>query len=106
LLMEKERMVELIREGNRLRRAKRKGLDLDLVNDDVENDEEVEEEFEMGDGFEDLFEVGIGDDWEEIGVDSQEEEEEDQVEEFWVKKAAAAGLIEGDYMEGQGVEVW
>jgi Plant organelle RNA recognition domain len=106
LLMEKERMVELIREGNRLRRAKRKGLDLDLVNDDVENDEEVGEEFEMGDGFEDLFEVGIGDDWEEIGVDSQEEEEENQVEEFWVKKAAAAGLIEGDYMEGQGVEVW
>jgi hypothetical protein len=63
-------MVELVREGKRLRRAKRKGLDLDLVNGDLENGEEVEEEFEMEDGFEVLFEVGIGDDWEEIGVDS------------------------------------
>lgn len=107
LLKEKERMIELVREGKRLRRAKRKGLDLNLGNDDIVNGEEVEEEFEIEDGFEDLFEVGIGDDWEEIGDNSQEEEEEeDAVEEFWVRKAVAAGLIEGANEDGNGVEVW
>lgn len=104
LLKEKERLMELVREGKRIRRARRKGLDLDLGDDDLVNGEEVEEEFEIEDGFEDLFEVGIGDDWEEIGDDLQEKE--DEVEEFWVKKAGAAGLIEGANEDGHGVEVW
>lgn len=106
LLKEKERMIELVREGKRLRRAKRKGLDLDLGNDDSANAEEVEDVFEIEDGFEDLFDVGIGDDWEEIGSDLQGEEEEDPVEEFWIKKATAAGLIEGANGDGLRVEVW
>ncbi|XP_078172341.1 ubiquitin carboxyl-terminal hydrolase family protein [Carex rostrata] len=104
LLKEKERLMELVREGKRMRRARRKGLDLNLGDDDLVNGEEMEEEFEIEDGFEDLFEVGIGDDWEEIGDDLQEKE--DEVEFFWVEKAAAAGLIEGANDDGHSVEVW
>lgn len=104
LLKEKERMMELVREGKRMRRARRKGLDLNLGDDDLVNGEEMEEEYEIEDGFEDLFEVGIGDDWEEIGDDLQEKE--DEVELFWVEKAEAAGLIEGANNDGHSVEVW
>ncbi|KAJ3696953.1 hypothetical protein LUZ61_000658 [Rhynchospora tenuis] len=105
LLMEKERMMELVREGKRMRRARRKGFDLDLGDGDLVNSEEEENESEIEDGFEDLFEVGIGDDWEDIGDDCEEEEEEDEVEQFWVKKAAAAGLIERLSEDGDGVEL-
>ncbi|KAJ4756390.1 Ubiquitin carboxyl-terminal hydrolase family protein [Rhynchospora pubera] len=104
LLMEKERMMELVREGKRMRRARRKGFDLNLGDDDLVNSEEAENEPEIEDGFEDLFEVGIGDDWEDIADDC--EDEEDEVEQFWVKKAAAAGLIERVSEDGDGVEVW
>lgn len=105
LSKEKERLMELVREGKRMRRQRRKGLNLNSGDDNFVDGEEMEEEFEIEDEFEDLFEAGIGDDWEDIGDDSGEEED-NGVEEFWVKKAAVAGLIERVSEDGADVEVW
>ncbi|KAJ3675481.1 hypothetical protein LUZ60_004523 [Juncus effusus] len=98
LLKEKQRLMELVSEGKRMRRQRRKGLDLELG---IEEEQSKEEFLDSEDGFEGLFESGIGEDWEEMNGEEEEEEEgdedeeEERIEEFWVKKAVEAGVIEG-----------
>ncbi|XP_008799187.2 protein WHAT'S THIS FACTOR 1, chloroplastic [Phoenix dactylifera] len=97
LLAEKERLLELVREGKRMRRERRR--DVSYGDDSDDGDEEEEEEEEDGeeeedDGFEDLFESGIGDDWEEFGDGIDEDIGDTEVERFWVKKAAVSADAE------------
>ncbi|XP_073008195.1 protein WHAT'S THIS FACTOR 1, chloroplastic [Typha latifolia] len=102
LLAEREKLMELIREGKRMRRARRRGFDVDV--DGEEEEKEEEEEEEEKDGFDDLFESGIGEDWEEFSDGGEDGDGDEEIEEFWVKKAAAAGVINGS--GGEGMEIW
>ncbi|OAY74765.1 Protein ROOT PRIMORDIUM DEFECTIVE 1 [Ananas comosus] len=109
MLAERERLMELVGEGKRMRREMRRGTPVDDINCRGEEEEEEEEqEEEEEDGFEDLLEFGIGgEDWEEIYGEEGGEDDGDEggdVEEFWVKRAAAAGLV-GDG-EPKDLEVW
>lgn len=103
LLAEKERLMELVREGKRMRRERRRdvGYGADDGDDDEEEDEDSNE-LDEDDDFANLFEAGIGDDWEEISNWAGDDLVEDEVEEFWVKKAAAMGIVEGS----GGLEAW
>ncbi|URE36526.1 Plant organelle RNA recognition domain [Musa troglodytarum] len=103
LLAEKERLMELVREGKRMRRERRR--DVGYGADDGDHDEEEDEdsnEVDEDDDFANLFEAGIGDDWEEISNWAGDDLVEDEVEEFWVKKAASMGIVEGS----GGLEAW
>ncbi|XP_015691910.2 protein WHAT'S THIS FACTOR 1 homolog, chloroplastic [Oryza brachyantha] len=111
MLVGRDRLEELVREGKRMRRAKKKGL-LALAGDsDQDDDEEEEEEDDLGevDGESgDLFKDGsIGEDWEEVGdqgeaSDDDDDAELDAMEEFWVKKAVAEGLVDS----GSELDAW
>ncbi|WOL11351.1 protein ROOT PRIMORDIUM DEFECTIVE 1 [Canna indica] len=105
LLTEKERLMELVREGKRMRRERRKdvgyGNDHDNANEEEGEDEDEVDEVEDED-FGDLFEPGIGDDWEEISNWIDDDGGEDEVEEFWVKKAVSMGVVESS----EGLEAW
>ncbi|KAJ1273974.1 hypothetical protein BS78_05G027500 [Paspalum vaginatum] len=112
MLVGRDRLEELAREGKRMRRARKKGvLALDGDSDEDEDDEAVEEEdaLQQDDGFGDLIENGvIGDDWVEVGdgdgseVYDEYDAESDAMEEFWVKKAVAQGLVD----DGSKLDVW
>ncbi|KAF8688242.1 hypothetical protein HU200_042367 [Digitaria exilis] len=103
MLVGRDRLEELVREGKRMRRARKKGvLAFDGDSDEEENDNEVIEEglLEVDDEFGNLFEDGIiGDDWEQVADESISEADEeldaesDAMEEFWVNKAVAEGLV-------------
>ncbi|XP_058102532.1 protein WHAT'S THIS FACTOR 1 homolog, chloroplastic [Magnolia sinica] len=89
LLVAKERLMELVRIGKRIRRERRNrvdGVDNDEEEDD-DDEEEEEEEDDNDDGFEELFEAGIEDDWEDFGVDEEEDIGDEVVPgssgEFW-----------------------
>lgn len=113
MLVGRDRLEELVREGKRMRRARKKGL-LTFGDDDSDEDEDheaVEEEdsLQLDDEFGDLIEDGvIGDDWVEVGDGDGSEAydeydaESDAMEEFWVKKAVAHGLID----DGSEQDVW
>lgn len=100
----KERLLELVREGKKMRRDRRNGVGL-LDDDDGDGDaeEESDDEEEEDDGFGDLFDVGVdGKDWEEFG---ELEEEKGWIEsgfggEYWMAKAS---LVNGD---GNVMESW
>lgn len=104
MLFGRDRLEELVREGKRMRRARKKGLlEFDGDSDEDEDDNEVVEDglLDADDEFGDLFEDGIiGDDWEQVGhegaseVDEEHDAESDAMEEFWVKKAVAEGLVD------------
>ncbi|OEL35355.1 hypothetical protein BAE44_0003626 [Dichanthelium oligosanthes] len=110
MLVGGDRLEELVREGKRMRRARKKGvLAFDGDSDEDEYNKEVEKEglLEVDDEFGDLFEDGIiGDDWEQVGdeggseVDEEHDAESDAMEEFWVKKAVAEGLVDNE------LDVW
>ncbi|XP_066333371.1 protein WHAT'S THIS FACTOR 1, chloroplastic [Miscanthus floridulus] len=111
MLVGRDRLEELVREGKRMRRARKKGvLTFDGDSDEDEDDEaaEVEGSLEVDDEFGDLFEDGvIGEDWEEVGGGGSEAYEEydaesGEMEEFWVKKAVAQGLVD----DGNEQDVW
>lgn len=112
MLVGRDRLEELVREGKRMRRARKKGvLTFDGDSDEDEDDDAAEEEgsLEVDDEFGDLFEDGvIGEDWEEVGdggeSDTYEEydAESGDMEEFWVKKAVAQGLVDN----GNEQDVW
>nr|XP_019701601.1 protein WHAT'S THIS FACTOR 1, chloroplastic [Elaeis guineensis] len=89
LLAEKERLLELVRKGKRMRRERRREVSSGDDSDDGDEEEEDGEE-EEDDGFEDLFESGIGDDWEDFGDGVNEDVGDTEVEGFWVKKAAVS----------------
>ncbi|TVU13616.1 hypothetical protein EJB05_37036, partial [Eragrostis curvula] len=112
MLVGRDKLEELVREGKRMRRAKKKGvLALDGDSDD-DGDDEVAEEvspLEVVDEFGDLFEDGaIGEDWEDVSNvvggegDEESDAESDAIEEFWVKKAVAEGLVES----GTEQDIW
>ncbi|CAN6275424.1 unnamed protein product [Urochloa humidicola] len=103
MLLGRDRLEELVREGKQMRRARKKGVlkfDCDSDEDEYENEVEVEGLLQMNDEFGELFEDGIiGDDWEQLGDEGGSEDEEhdaasDALEEFWVKKAVAEGLVD------------
>lgn len=103
----KERLLELVREGKKMRRDRRNGVRLlDDDDDDDDDDDESgdeEEEEEEDDGFGDLFDVGVdGKDWEEFGVLGEEEEWMGSGfgGEYWMAKAS---LVNGD---GNVMESW
>lgn len=100
LVEARERLVELVREGKRMRRAARRGVDGGDEDDDI--DEEGEEE-DVDDGFGDLFDSGIGDDWEEFDIPA-EASDDDGVEdgELWSKKGSVDEWSGGRV----GLEVW
>uniref|UniRef100_A0A0D9W3G0 PORR domain-containing protein n=1 Tax=Leersia perrieri TaxID=77586 RepID=A0A0D9W3G0_9ORYZ len=109
MLVARDRLEELVREGKRMRRAKKKGhlaLGGDSDEDDEEDDQEEEDSVEMDGEFEDLLEdSGIGEDWEEMGDRGEESDgdvELDAMEEFWVKKAVAEGLVDS----GSELDAW
>ncbi|EER90679.1 protein ROOT PRIMORDIUM DEFECTIVE 1 [Sorghum bicolor] len=112
MLVGRDRLEELVREGKRMRRARKKGLlTFDGDSDEDEDDEAAEEEgsLEVDDEFGDLFEDGIiGEDWEEVGDGGRSEAYEEydaelgETEEFWVKKAVAQGLVD----DGNEQDVW
>ncbi|KAG1331569.1 protein WHAT'S THIS FACTOR 1, chloroplastic [Cocos nucifera] len=93
LLAEKERLLELVRKGRRMRRERRRDVSSGDDSDDGDEEEDDSEE-EEDDGFEDLFESGIGDDWEEFGDGVNEDVGDTEVEGFWVKKAAVSADAE------------
>ncbi|KAG6517632.1 hypothetical protein ZIOFF_021028 [Zingiber officinale] len=97
LLEEKRRLMELVREGKKMRRERRKDVGYSDHADSVEEEEDDEEEEEGNedDDFANLFESGIGEDWEEIRNWTSDGITEIEVEEFWVKKAASTGVVEG-----------
>lgn len=112
MLVGRDRLEELVWEGKRMRRARKKGvLTFDGDSDEDEDDEAAEEEgsLEVDDEFGDLFEDGvIGEDWEEVGDGGGSEAYEEydaesgEMEEFWVKKAVAQGLVD----DGNEQDVW
>uniref|UniRef100_A0A0E0KNZ6 PORR domain-containing protein n=1 Tax=Oryza punctata TaxID=4537 RepID=A0A0E0KNZ6_ORYPU len=111
MLVARDRLEELVREGKRMRRAKKKELlapagdsDDDDEEDDGEEQDSVEVDGESGDLLEDR---GIGEDWEEVGdlgegSDDDDDAELDALEEFWVKKAVAEGLVD----TGSELDAW
>ncbi|KAG2571176.1 protein WHAT'S THIS FACTOR 1, chloroplastic [Panicum virgatum] len=104
MLVGRDRLEELVREGKRMRRARKKGvLTFDSDSDEDEDEKQVEDEglLDVDDEFGDLFEDGIiGDDWEQVGngsgIEGNEEHdtESDAMEEFWMKKAVEEGLVD------------
>jgi len=93
LLAAKERLEELARESKRMRRERRRGV-VPIGDDDKDETEDEEEEaefYEDDDGLEDLFESGIGDDWEEFGSGEGGigDDEGREIVEFWSLKAAS-----------------
>lgn len=104
----KEELEELVREGKRMRRARRRGLD--SINEDKDEDdgeeEEEEEYFDEGDELGALFDSGIGNDWEDLGDGGGDlgDEDENGIMEFWSLKGANKRSWCED---GQGrLEVW
>ncbi|XP_057957288.1 protein WHAT'S THIS FACTOR 1, chloroplastic [Malania oleifera] len=90
-LVYKDRLLELIREGKRMRREWRKGnvkgacVDKDNdVHDNEVSDEDVSGDYEYIDGFEDLFEC------EDVIVEHDNDDDEDTNEEgkFWTADAS------------------
>ncbi|CAL5017846.1 unnamed protein product [Urochloa decumbens] len=104
MLLGRDRLEELVREGKRMRRARKKGVlkfDGDSDEDEYENEVVEDGSLEVDDEFGDLFEDGVvGDDWEQVDDEGGSEADEghdaelDAMEEFWVKKAVAEGLID------------
>ncbi|KAL0925544.1 hypothetical protein M5K25_003890 [Dendrobium thyrsiflorum] len=96
----KERLEELVREGKRMRRERRRGVGYEAYGDEEEEEEDEEED----DGLEDLFDTGIGEDWEgleEEGViDSEEAMETD---ELWVTRTI---FLKKDGEVGGKLEAW
>ncbi|KAJ6825079.1 uncharacterized protein M6B38_378440 [Iris pallida] len=89
----KERLAELVREGKRLRRERRRGIVGVGGDDDNDGEEEEEQDDQYGDddGFGDLFEVGIGNDWEEFAGDDGDDDTGKESVEFWSMKEAEEG---------------
>ena len=104
MLVGRDRLEELVREGKRMRRARKKGvLTFYSDSDEDEDEKQVEDEglLDVDDEFADLFEDGIiGDDWEQVGNDSgiegneEHDTESDAMEEFWMKKAVEEGFVD------------
>lgn len=103
MLVGRDRLEELVWEGKQIRRARRKGVLAVGDNSDEDDDDEEEEEglLEVDGEFGDLFEDdAIGEDWEDLGDGGEAEEDDeddaelDAMEEFWVRKAVAEGLID------------
>ncbi|XP_077227823.1 ubiquitin carboxyl-terminal hydrolase family protein [Tasmannia lanceolata] len=98
LLVVKERLTELVREGKRMRRDRRNGVHLYEEDDDIEEDysDGIEDE---EDGFEELFDSGIEDgDWEYFGDGDDGGDEllgNGEIEEFWTVKASENGEVGG-----------
>ncbi|XXG56619.1 hypothetical protein AAC387_Pa03g3988 [Persea americana] len=107
LLVAEQKLMELVREGKRMRRERRNcvnGVDDDDDNDDDDIEEEDEEE-EESDGFEELFEAGIEEDWEDFaGVDDVifGGDSVDKIENFWTFKASS----KEDDITGASPETW
>lgn len=105
LLVAKKKLMELVRVGKRMRRERRNRVEgVDDDTDDDDDDDDIEEE-EESDGFEELFEAGIEDDWEDFaGVDEAilGGDTVDEVEKFWTFKASSN---EGD-ITGAVPETW
>lgn len=100
LLVVKEKLEELVREGKRMRRERRRGVGLigddKDENDDDEDDQDEDEHklfFENDDGLGDLFDSGVEDDWEDFEggeVDYDDDNEEGkEIAEFWSLRPAA-----------------
>ncbi|VAI27088.1 unnamed protein product [Triticum turgidum subsp. durum] len=115
MLVGKDRLEELVREGKKIRRARKKGVfpvDGDSDEDDEEEDNVAEGLSEVDGEFGDLFEEDsvAGEGWNEVGDeggiegdgDEEDDPEVDAMEEFWVKKAAAEGLVDS----GTEHDVW
>jgi hypothetical protein len=112
MLVGRDRLEELVREGKWIRRAHRNGVfavDGDSDEDDEGHDNVAEGSSEVDGDFSDLFEDTVtGDDWNEVGdgggieEDGEDDAESDAMEEFWVKKAVAEGLIDS----GSELDVW
>lgn len=95
LLVAEQKLMELVREGKRMRRERRNRVDgVDDDDDDIDDDEieEEDEEEEESDGFEELFEAGIEEDWEDFaGVDDVifGGDSVDEIDNFWTFKASS-----------------
>lgn len=96
----KKRLAELVREGKMMRRERRRGVRYEEDVDEVIEEEEDEDD----DGLEELFEAGIGDDWEELedggGFDGDEEVE---MGELWARKTI---VFEHGGQIGRKLEAW
>ncbi|CAA7396134.1 unnamed protein product [Spirodela intermedia] len=84
----RERLAELVREGKMMRRRRRNSIAYGDGDEDEEEDEESEvKDEEDDDGFQDLFDSGVGDDWEEFAAGEQDSGEEasswEENMEFW-----------------------
>jgi hypothetical protein len=112
MLVGRDRLEELVQESKRIRRAHRNGVfavDGDSDEDDEGHDNVAEGSSEVDGDFSDLFEDTVtGDDWNEVGDgggiegDDGDDAESDAMEEFWVKKAVAEGLVDS----GSELDVW
>ncbi|XP_020597966.1 protein ROOT PRIMORDIUM DEFECTIVE 1 [Phalaenopsis equestris] len=96
----KERLAELVMEGKRMRRERRRGV-FEEEDDEVEAEKEEDDDDE---GLEDLFESGIGEDWEELqeewGIGDEKMMETD---ELW---ARGTNVLPGGGEVGRKLEVW
>ncbi|CAM0948828.1 unnamed protein product [Alopecurus aequalis] len=109
MLVGRDRLEELVREGKRIRRADRNGVfPVDGGSDDDDGNA-MEGSAEVDDDFADLFDDSVtGEDWNEVGDgggiegDDEDDAESDAMEEFWVKKAVAQGLVDS----GSEHDVW
>lgn len=103
LLVAEQKLMELVREGKRMRRERRNRVD--GVDDDDDDIEEEDEEEEESDGFEELFEAGIEEDWEDFaGVDDVifGGDSVDEIDNFWTFKASS----KEDDITGASPETW
>ncbi|ERN14229.1 protein ROOT PRIMORDIUM DEFECTIVE 1 [Amborella trichopoda] len=98
LLGAKERLMELVREGKRMKREKLYGGgDGDGEDDEADyGDSDDVDDDDDGFGFRDLWESGIGEDWQE--VIEEEEENVYEIGEFWsVKKLEGGGSVDNPW---------
>lgn len=112
LLEERRRLEELVREGKRMRRERRRGVG--FVGDEKDEDDEEDEGelYENDDALGDLFESGIGDDWEDFGGaeglynddNGHDDKEGDEIVEFWSLKSG--GESSGSEGVEERVESW
>lgn len=94
----KEGLAELVAEGKRMRRERKKGI-LDGEDED-ENDDDEDGEEEEDDDWGDLFEAGIGDDWEALMEEEGFGMEDDVTGELWISGAIRSGG------GGTELEIW
>ncbi|KAG0459906.1 hypothetical protein HPP92_023034 [Vanilla planifolia] len=100
----KQRLANLVREGKRMRKEWRRGIDCIEEEEDEDEEEDDDDEDDDDNDFDILFEGGIGDDWEEFKLDEGIGAEEDMtIDELWIKRTASSENVS---WHGMKTDAW